>query len=65
MTTQQWDKHQQHVDDHIKWSASKQEIIDACQGMDVEPEVLEELKTKLSDGGKRYTKEELKSILVA
>ena len=64
MTIQQWDEHKKHIDEHITWPASKQEIVEACQGMDAEKEVLDELKTKLTDSGKKYSKEELKDLLV-
>lgn len=65
MTIQQWDEHKQHMDEHIAWPATKQEILDACQGMDVKPEVLEEVKMKLTNSGKKYTEEEVKKILVS
>ena len=61
---QQWTKHEGHMNDHITWPATKQEIIDACQGSDVDPEVLAEVKSTLPDGDKKYTKEEVKSLLV-
>ena len=64
MNIAQWDKHQQHIDEHITWPATKQEIVDACQGMDVEPEVLASIKSTLPDGDKKYTKEEFKSLTV-
>ena len=64
MTQQQWDTHRGHMDDHINWPATKQEIVDACKGQDVEPEVLQELKTMLPDGAKKYTKAELHNLLV-
>ncbi|KKS95868.1 MAG: hypothetical protein UV73_C0013G0013 [Candidatus Gottesmanbacteria bacterium GW2011_GWA2_43_14] len=64
MTVQQWNDHKQHMDEHITWPANKEEIVAACKGMDVEKEVLEEVKTKLSDGNRKYTKEEIKSMLV-
>lgn len=64
MNMQQWDKHQQHVDEHITWPATKQEIVDACQGSDVEAEVLAEIKTKLPEGDKKYSKQEFKNIVV-
>jgi hypothetical protein len=65
MTTQQWNQHQQHMDEHISWPATKDAIIKACEGSDVEPNVLEEIKTKLSDGNRTYTEAEVKQILVA
>lgn len=64
MTTQQWNEHRQHIDEHISWPANKKEILDACEGMDVKPEVLDELKMKLTNSGKKYTKAELKKLLV-
>ncbi|KKT58399.1 MAG: hypothetical protein UX91_C0003G0057 [Candidatus Amesbacteria bacterium GW2011_GWB1_47_19] len=65
MTQKQWDTHRQHVDDHITWPATKQEIVDACQGMDVEPAVLKDLKTMIPDGPKKYTKSELHDQVVS
>lgn len=64
MTQQQWDAHRGHMDDHITWPATKQEIVDACKGEDVEPEVLNELKSAIPDGPKKYTKAELHNLLV-
>lgn len=64
MTMKQWNDHKTHLDEHITWPATKQEIVEACQGSDVEPEVMEDLKTKLSDGDKKYTQEEAKRMLV-
>lgn len=64
MNMQMWDKHQGHMDEHIKWPATKQEILEACAGSDVEPSVLKELKAKLMDGGKKYSEQELKNIMV-
>ena len=64
MTQVQWDKHIGHFNDHITWPASKEEIIKACSGEDVEPEILEELTNKLT--AKPYNNSaELKQILVA
>lgn len=65
MTMQQWDKHQQHMDEHITWPATKQEILEACQGTDVEAGILDEVRAKLSDSGKKYTEAEAKNILVS
>ena len=64
MTLQQWNAHSDHMNEHISWPATKQQIYDACKGEDVEPTILEEIKTKLSDGNKKYTLEEAKRILV-
>lgn len=64
MNMQQWNKHQKHMDEHIKWPATKKEILDACQGMDVEPEILEEMKMKLPDGDKKYTKEDFMNMMM-
>lgn len=45
MTQAQWDAHDEHFKSHVtKWPATKEEIIAACNGMDVEPAVLEEVK---------------------
>lgn len=63
MTQQQWDKHAEHLRDHITWPASKQQILEACNGEDVEKEVLEDVETNLPDG--TYENEaEVKGILV-
>ena len=62
MTQQQWDKHSEHMGSHITWPATKQQIIEACAGEDVEKEVMDELgnledRTYQGDG-------ELKGLLV-
>jgi hypothetical protein len=44
MTTQQWQDHEDHMMEHISWPASKKQIVDACKGEDVEPDVLKEIK---------------------
>jgi hypothetical protein len=64
MNMQQWSQHQQHMDEHIKWPATKQQIIDTCQGTDVDTSILDEIKTKLTDDDKQYTEQEVKSMLV-
>lgn len=64
MTQQSWDNHKQHLDDHITWPATKTEIMAACNGTDVEPEVLEEIKTTLPDDDTKYTQQEFKQMLV-
>ena len=64
MTMNQWNMHKQHMDEHIMWPATKEEILAACEGTDVEKEVLEEMKTKLSDGNRKYSQEEVKKMLV-
>ena len=62
MTQHQWDKHNEHMGTHITWPASKQQIIEACAGEDVEKEVMDELQT-LAD--RTYGSEgELKGLLV-
>lgn len=62
MNLQKWQAHKEHMNNHISWPASKKQIIDACSGDDVEPEVLGELKT-IPD--REYTSpEDLKSILL-
>lgn len=64
MTLQQWNDHDDHMGQHINWPATKQQIYDACKGEDVDPSVLEEVNTKLSNGDRKYTLEEAKQILV-
>jgi hypothetical protein len=64
MTQTQWDKHKEHLDEHISWPATKAQIVAACEGVDVEPSVLSEMKTKLQDG-KQYTQNDVKKMLVA
>lgn len=44
ITKQQWDKHEEHMNDHITWPASKAQIIEACEGEDVEAEVMKALE---------------------
>lgn len=63
MSLQQWDKHADHMMDHIKWPATKKEIIAACQGEDVEDDVMEDLKMNLAEGSYNNS-EEVKRILV-
>lgn len=64
MNMQQWNMHETHMKEHIKWPATKEEIIAACKGEDVEADVLNELRTKLTDSGKKYTESELKKLIV-
>jgi hypothetical protein len=64
MTQAQWDQHMEHFDEHITWPATKQEILEACAGTDVEPQVLSEIKSKLMDGDRRYTEAEFQNLLV-
>lgn len=62
MTQQQWDKHAAHFNEHITWPATKQQIIEACQGQDVDEEVMNELKNLPE---KEYENEaELKDLLI-
>lgn len=60
----QWNDHKQHMDEHITWPATKKEIVAACQGIDVEQEVMSEIKTKLTEDDKKYTKSEVMNLLV-
>ncbi len=64
MTTQQWEDNQEHLDDHIMWPATKEEILAACNGKDMDESLLEEMKEKLPDGNKKLTKEEVQAVLV-
>jgi hypothetical protein len=62
MNIKQWQKHEEHMNDHISWPAGKQQVIDACNGEDVEPEVMAEIKA-IPD--REYeSPEDLKSILL-
>lgn len=65
MTQQQWDKHQEHLDNHIVWPATKEEIVAACAGEDVDAEVLDEIKTEMPGGDRKYSKEEFRELMVA
>ena len=64
MTQQQWDKHQEHLDSHIMWPATKEEIVAACSGEDVDEDVMEEMKMKLPDGNRKYSEKEMHEMLV-
>lgn len=62
ITMKQWEDHEKHMMDHVKWPATKKEIVDACSGEDVEPDVLDEVKA-IPD--REYeSAEDLKSVLV-
>ena len=63
MTQAQWDKHTEHLNSHITWPATKEQIVAACNGEDVEPEVLEDVKANLADGTYESA-EDVKKILV-
>jgi len=63
MSLQQWNDHSGHLKGHIMWPASKKDIIEACKGEDVEPEVLNDLRKNLPEG-KYDSPEEVKKILV-
>ncbi len=63
MTQQQWDKHAGHMNEHITWPANKQQILEACNGEDVDKEVLEDVEMNLPDGTYE-NEEEVKGILV-
>ncbi len=64
MTLVQWNAHQQHMDEHITWPATKDSILKACAGSDVDRSVLEEIKTKLMDGNTSYSKQDFKNIML-
>ena len=64
MTMTQWNAHIGHLDQHITWPATGSEIIAACNGEDVEPSVLNEMKSKLVPD-QTYTQEQVKNLLVA
>lgn len=63
MTQQQWDAHASHMKEHVAWPATKTQIVAACNGEDVEPAVLEDVKTNLPEGT-YSTMEEVHNILV-
>ncbi|MBI4058013.1 DUF2795 domain-containing protein [Candidatus Microgenomates bacterium] len=50
MTIQQWEKHTEHLKEHIAWPATKEQILEACKGEDVEPEVLKDIEENLPAG---------------
>ena len=63
MTQQQWDKHADHMSDHVSWPANKKQILEACNGEDVEKEVILDIAINLPEG--TYQKlDEIKKILV-
>jgi hypothetical protein len=64
MTQTQWDKHQEHLDSHISWPATKEEIVAACGGQDVDAEVLEDIKMEMPDGDRKYSKQEMHDLMV-
>lgn len=64
MTQMQWDKHQEHLDQHIKWPATKKEIVAACDGAHLDEDVLDEIQTTLPDDDTVYTEQQLKEMLV-
>jgi len=64
MTQVQWDKHMTHYKDHIKWPASKEDIVKACSGEDVEPEVLQDIKNNLPEGKIFQNPDEVKNFVV-
>ena len=63
MTQQQWDKHTDHMNDHISWPASKKQILEACNGEDVEKEVILDIAINLPEGTYQNL-DEVKKILV-
>ncbi|MBI3282632.1 hypothetical protein HYZ70_00975 [Candidatus Curtissbacteria bacterium] len=63
MTNQQWEDHKVHLTEHFPWPATGKAIKEACNGEDVTPEVLKEVKEMLDDE-KKYTLDEVKKILV-
>lgn len=44
MTQQQWGQHIDHLRSHVSWPANKAQILEACNGVDVEENVMKELK---------------------
>lgn len=63
MTQQQWDKHADHMSEHITWPASRKQILEACGAEDVEKDVLLDIAINLPDGTYENL-EEVKKILV-
>jgi hypothetical protein len=62
ITMKQWGEHDDHMINHISWPASKKDIVEACNGEDVEPDVMKEIKA-IPD--REYeSPEDLKSVLV-
>ncbi len=64
ITLKQWNDHQEHMDEHIAWPATKEQILEACAGTDVDKKVLADIRQTLPDGDKTYSKEEFKQMLV-
>lgn len=64
MDTQKWNKYK-HFEEHITWPATKQEIINACEGEHYDKDTLKEIKMALPDGDKKYTKEEFKKMMMS
>lgn len=50
MTQQQWDSHAGHMNEHVTWPATRKQILEACNGEDVEKEVLLDVAINLPDG---------------
>lgn len=63
MNMQQWDKHTEHLNDHITWPADKKQILETCKGEDVEPEVLKDIEENLPEG-MYESAEDVKKVLV-
>ena len=63
MTNDQWDEVAEHMNEHITWPATKQQIIEACNGDDTPQEVQADIKANLAD--RTYnTADEVKMALV-
>jgi len=63
MTQQQWNAHIDHMRGHITWPASKQQIVGACKGEDVEANVLIDLKANLPNGTYKNVTEVMKILV--
>jgi len=63
MTKAQWDKHTDHLNNHITWPATKEQVVAACNGEDVEPAVLEDVKQNLPDGTYENAEEVMKVLV--
>jgi len=63
MTMEQWEAHTGHMANDITWPATKEQVVAACGGSDVDPAVLEDLKNNLPDGTYNSA-DDVKTILV-
>ena len=64
MTLQQWNDHINHFRADITWPADKETIVKACDGKDLAPGILDDIKANLTDGKIYQNEEEVKEILV-